>query len=156
MTRTSEVAVGVLQGITATTCDWHTRDVATVTFRDETATGKALHSFEVLHVPDSITVRELVRLRVREEVARYNAAPTSRFQGLVRPADAEVELNGYRLARPRRLDWEQQADAACAAFERNGFFVLVGDRQVEDLGETVDLNAAADVAFIKLVPLVGG
>ncbi len=131
----------MLQGITATTCDCHTRDVATVTFRDETATGKALHSFEVLHVPDSITVRELVRLRVREEVARYNAAPTSRFQGLVRPADAEVELNGYRLARPRRLDWEQQADAACAAFERNGFFAspavihVEGNVSCQDAGD---------------------
>ena len=135
---------------------WHTRQVATVTFRDETATGKALHSFQVLNVPDVITVRELVRLRVREEVARYNSAPTGRFQGLVRPADAEVELNGYRVAAPRRLDWEQQADAACAAFERNGFFVLVGDRQVVNLQETVELSAASDVAFIKLVPLVGG
>ena len=137
-------------------CDWHSQDMATVTFRDETATGKALFTFEVLDVPDSITVRELVRLRVREEIARYNSAPTSRFQGLVRPADAEVELNGYRLARPRRLDWEQQADAACAAFARNAFLVLVGDRQVEDLQETVELTAAADVAFVKLVQLVGG
>ena len=130
--------------------------MATVTFRDETATGKALSSFDVPDVPDSITVRDLVRLRVREEVARFNAAPTSRFQGLVRPADAEIDLNGYLLRRPRRLDWERQADVACEAFARNGFFVLVGDRQVEDLDEVVDLTAASDVAFVKLVQLVGG
>ncbi len=135
---------------------WQTLSVATVTFRDESATGKELHSFDVPDVPDTITVRELVRLRVREEVARYNAAPTARFQGLVRPQDAEVELNGYRLSKPRRLDWEEQADVACRAFKRNGFFVLVGDRQVEDLDEVVDLTAASDVAFVKLVPLVGG
>lgn len=115
-----------------------------------------MHSFDVPDVPDSITVRELVRLRVREEVARFNAAPTGRFQGLVRPSDAEVDLNGYRLTRPRRLDWERQADVACKAFARNGFFVLVGDRQVEDLEEVVDLTTACDVAFVKLVQLVGG
>ena len=130
--------------------------VATVTFRDETASGRSLYSFELPDIPDTITVRDLVRLRVREEVGRYNAAPTGRFHGLVRPQDAEVDLDGYRLSRPRRLNWEQQADIACTAFGRNGFFVLVGDRQVEDLDEVVDLTAASDVAFIKLVPLVGG
>ncbi|UOY01694.1 hypothetical protein [Blastococcus sp. PRF04-17] len=127
--------------------------MATVTFRDETATGKSLHSFDVPDVPDSITVRELVRLRVREEVARHNAAPGSEYRGLVRPADA---ADGARRHAPRRLDWEVQADVACWAFERNGFFVLVADRQVESLEEVVDLTVASDVAFVKLVPLVGG
>lgn len=133
-----------------------TRLMVTVTFRDESATGKALHSFDVPDVPDTITVRDLVRLRVREEVARFNAAPTQRFQGLVRPSDTEVDLNGYRFRAPRRLDWERQADIACQAFDRNGFFVLVGDRQVDDLNTVVDLTTASDVAFVKLVPLVGG
>jgi hypothetical protein len=132
--------------------------VATVTFRDETATGKSLRSFDVPDVPDSITVRDLVRLRVREEVARYNAAPSPHFGGLVRPedADADAEGTGYRLRAPRRLDWEAQADVACRSFERNGFFVLVADRQVESLDDVVDLTAASDVAFVRLVPLVGG
>jgi hypothetical protein len=130
--------------------------VATVTFRDETATGKPLHSFDVPDVPDSITVRELVRLRVREEVARFNAAPSSSFHGLVRPDDSDADGSGFRLRAPRRLDWETQADVACRSFERNGFFVLVADRQVESLDEVVDLTAASDVAFVKLVPLVGG
>ena len=130
--------------------------MVTVTFRDETATGKSLGSFDVPGVPDSVTVRELVRLRVREEVARHNAAPSEHFAGLVRPDDAEASGHGYRLRSTRRLDWEKQAEVACRAFERNGFFVLVADRQVEHLDEMVDLTAASDVAFVKLVPLVGG
>ena len=130
--------------------------MATVTFRDETATGKSLHTFDVPGVPDSITVRELVRLRVREEVARHNAAPTTRYTGLVRPEGADPEGSAYRLRSARRLEWETQADIACRAFERNGFFVLIADRQVESLDEVVDLTAASDVAFVKLVPLVGG
>ncbi|MEV4242111.1 hypothetical protein AB0J63_01750 [Streptosporangium canum] len=130
--------------------------MATVTFRDETATGKPLEEFMLPDLPENISARELVRLRVREEVARYNAAPAPRFNGLVRPADAEVELNGYRMGAGRRIDWEKQADAAERAFQRNGFLLLVGERQIDDLSEVIDLTVDPVVSFIKLVPLVGG
>ncbi|MFC4051823.1 hypothetical protein ACFOY4_19220 [Actinomadura syzygii] len=127
-----------------------------VTFRDETATGKPVAEVTVAGLPDRMTVRELIRLRVREEVARHNVRPSERFHGLVRPDGAEAELNGYRLPEPRRLDWERQAEIAERAFLGNGFFVLAGDRQVDDLDEEVDLTADPDLVFIKLVPLVGG
>jgi hypothetical protein len=126
-----------------------------MTIRDETAVGCAIGSI-VLDVPGTVTLRELIRLRVREEVARYNAQPTERFHGLVRPMQAEEDLNGYRMRTPTRIDWERQADTAVTAFARNGFFVLVGDRQVEDLDEELTLDEASDVAFVRLVPLVGG
>ncbi|MFI6450395.1 hypothetical protein ACIBF6_02485 [Streptosporangium amethystogenes] len=130
--------------------------MATVTFRDETAAGKPIEEFTLPDLPESISARELVRLRVREEVARYNAAPAARFNGLVRPEDAEVELNGYRMGTKRRIDWERQADAAERAFGRNGFLLLIGERQIEDLSELIDLTVDPVVSFIKLVPLVGG
>ncbi|GGQ41725.1 hypothetical protein BKA00_003009 [Actinomadura coerulea] len=127
-----------------------------VNFRDETAAGAPVASFQVAGLPDRMTVRELIRLRVREEVARHNARPSDRFHGLVRPDGAEAELNGYRLREPRRLDWERQADIAERAFLGNGFFVLAADRQVEDLDEEIDLTGDPDLVFIRLVPLVGG
>jgi len=130
--------------------------MATLVFRDETATGRELARFELSDQPEQLTVEEIIRLRVRDEVARHNAAPRPRFRGLVQPMDTEVELNGYRLATPRRLDWEKQADVAVRAFGRNGFLMFVGGRQVMDLGEIVDLGVAHDVAFVKLVQLVGG
>lgn len=130
--------------------------MAFVTFRDESATGKALDEFSLPDLPDRISARELVRLRVREEVARHNAAPSAHFRGLVKPTDAEAELNGYRMRAARRLDWEKQADAAEKAFARNGFILLIGDRQLDDLDEEVDLTAEPVVSFIKLIPLVGG
>ncbi|MGW2561777.1 hypothetical protein ACWCXB_21495 [Streptomyces sp. NPDC001514] len=130
--------------------------MATVTFRDETATGRPVAEWKVAGLPQRMTVRELIRLRVRDEVARFNASPSDRFHGLVRPDDAEAELNGYRLREPRRLDWERQAAIAERAFLSNGFFVLAGDRQVEHLDEDVDLTADAGLVFIKLVALVGG
>jgi hypothetical protein len=130
--------------------------VATVAFVDQTATGRELARFEVVDLPDTVSVRELIRLRVRDEVARYNAAPAAYFTGLVRPLDAEADVNGYRMRQVHLLDWVAQADTAVAAFARNGFFVLMGDRQLEDLDEEVDLSSANDVAFVKLVQLVGG
>jgi hypothetical protein len=60
------------------------------------------------------------------------------------------------MTRPRRVDWEQQAERALDAFARNGFFVLVGDRQVTDLDEELRLTADSDIRFIRLVQLVGG
>ncbi|MFD1543842.1 hypothetical protein [Nonomuraea guangzhouensis] len=130
--------------------------MALVTFRDETATGRALEEFSLPDLPERISARELVRLRVREEVARYNAAPSRHFHGLIKPSDAEAELNGYRMPTARKLNWERQADAAEAAFARNGFLLLVGDRQIEDLDTEIDLIADPVVSFVKLVPLVGG
>ncbi len=128
-----------------------------VTFRDETATGSPLAEFAVAGLPARMTVRELIRLRVREEVARYDAAPASdRFHGLVRPDGAEAGPDGRRPREPRRLDWERQAEIAERAFAANGFVVLAGDRQVEDLDEEVDLAADPELVFIRLVPLAGG
>ncbi|MFG1955114.1 hypothetical protein [Micromonospora sp. NPDC048830] len=130
--------------------------MATVMIRDETATGRAIDRWPLAGMPERMSARELVRLRVREEVARFNASQAEHFRGLVQPTDAEATLNGYRTARGRRLDWERQADAACAAFARNGFVLLVGDHQVEDLDEEIDLRSDPELAFVRLVPLVGG
>ncbi|MFC4019270.1 hypothetical protein ACFOW4_15160 [Micromonospora sp. GCM10011542] len=130
--------------------------MATVMVRDETATGRAIAQWPLAGLPERISARELVRLRVREEVARFNAEQAEHFRGLVQPTGTEATLNGYRVTRGRRLDWERQAEAACDAFARNGFVLLVGDRQIEDLDEEIDLRSDADIAFVRLVALVGG
>ena len=106
--------------------------------------------------PSRITLRDLIRTRVREEVARFNAEPTRERRLLVQPVDAEVSVNGYRLKEPRRLDWEEQARVAVEAFQRNGFFVIVGDHQVTELDEELDLDTDTEVSFLRLTPLVGG
>lgn len=124
--------------------------------RDETTSGKVTHELVLTDVPGRFTVRELIRTRVREEVARHNAAGGEIFRGLVQPTGAEQELDGWRLPEPRRLDWEEQADVAVEAFTANGFFVLVDDHQATDLDEELAVTASTDVAFVRLTPLVGG
>ena len=130
--------------------------MATLTIHDRTAVGRDIESFVIDDLPDRITVRDLIRTRVRDEVARYNLKPAERFRGLVAPEGAVQEMLGYRLRSPRRIDWEVQADAAVDAFGRNGFFLLLNGRQVTDLDEEIAVADTRDVAFVKLVQLVGG
>jgi hypothetical protein len=127
-----------------------------VTIKDTSGTGREVASVTLDGIDDRITLRDLVRTRVREEVARYNAAQGEYFAGLVMPDGAEAAPGGFRMPKPRRLDWEQQAEHAIDAFSRNGFFVLVGDRQVTDLDEELSLTADSDIRFIRLVRLAGG
>jgi hypothetical protein len=130
--------------------------MATLTIEDRTATGTPIGHIDLPDVPDRITLRDLIRLRVREEVARYNLRPVEEFQGLVQPEGAEPVGRAFRLRQPRRLDWEKQAGVACESFERNGFFVLVNRKQVTELDDTIELVGSVDIGFIKLTPLVGG
>lgn len=147
----------------------------TLTVRDETATGQAMHSIELEFLTERITVRELIRSRVYQEVKDHNvraaqsaAARSSGssepptqvgaqpFRGLVTPTDTERELNTAARREPRQIDWKKQFDVATSAFERNGFLILVDDRQAESLDEEIEIRPATNVSFVKLVPLVGG
>jgi len=128
----------------------------TLTVHDRTAIGRDLDAFAIENLPDRVTIRELIRTRVRDEVARHNLAPRALFRGLVAPDGAAQEALGYRLRTPHRIDWERQADVALDAFGRNGFFILVNGRQVSDLDEEISVGETQDVAFVKLVQLIGG
>lgn len=123
---------------------------------DETMFGDRSNALTLDFLTETITVSELIRERVYEEVRQYNAAMPEYFRGLVQPANAEATLNGHRLRERRRVDWEKQCQLALEAFERNGFFILVDDRQVESLDETITIAPTTQVSFVKLVPLVGG
>jgi len=131
-------------------------DMGIVMFVDETTSGSRSDGWALEIAEERLTVRELIRRRVFQEVAEYNARRPEVFQGLVQPADAERVLNGYALRTPRRIDPETQTDLALKAFAGNGFLVLVGDRQVTEPDEEIDLVLGTEVTFLKLVPLVGG
>jgi hypothetical protein len=128
----------------------------TLTIEDRTATGRPVGRIDLPNVPERVTLRDLIRLRVREEVARYNLNPGPEFTGLVRPSDAEPAARGYRMHTPRPIDWVRQADIAIESFGRNGFFVMVNGTQETSLDAEISLSGQLDVWFVKLVPLVGG
>ena len=125
---------------------------------DETTGGRRQPAWALEILEERISVRELIRRRVFQEVAEFHArqAGDEVFHGLVQPGDAERELNGFRVRPGTRIDPEAQSAAALAAFERNGFVVLVGDRQAEDLDDEIPVASGVEVTFLKLVALVGG
>lgn len=130
--------------------------MATLTVFDETTSGDRLPGISLDFLTDRISVRELIRKRVYEEVQEFNLKEPEHFRGLVQPTDAERVLNGYKLRKRRKIDWEQQYARAVEAFERNGFLVLVDDRQAESLDEEIEIRIDTQVSFLRLVPLVGG
>ena len=126
-----------------------------LTVRDEgTAPPREQHRVTLELPATSVTVRELLRRRIEQEVAEFNAGRAQTFRGLVTPHPAERALNPERA--PRRIDADKQVAAAVEAFERTRLLVLVDDRQVEDLDEELELRPDSDVSFVKLVPLAGG
>jgi hypothetical protein len=128
----------------------------TLTVRDETTSGGTLHEFALEVLTERLTVRELIRSRVYQEVQDYNRLQPPVFRGLVQPTDAEQALNGYKLPKPRTIDWKKQFDKAIEAFEANGILVLVDDRQAESLDEEIVVRPDTRVSFLRLTMLVGG
>ena len=128
----------------------------TITVHDETLTGQSIGEYPIDLLTERVSVRELIRSRVYQEVQDYNRKQPETFRGLVQPSDAEQTLNGYKVRKGREIDWHKQFDKACEAFERNGFFVLVDNRQPDSLDEEVTVTSGTRVSFVKLVPLVGG
>lgn len=96
---------------------------------DTTAAGTETARLLLDDVPSPIRLRDLIHHRVREEVVRSGVSSG---------------------------DWQVEAEVAVRAFGRNGFFVFVGDRQVEDLDEELTLAEADVVSFVRLVALAGG
>jgi len=117
---------------------------------------------------EKLTVRELIRQRIYQEVDDYNRQLDSKKQSefpklLVTPTGVESLLNREtrensekNRQRRQKINWEKQYELACQGFNSNAFFVLVDDRQAEDLEESFQVAIDTDLTFVKLVPLVGG
>src|SRR5215475_1792900 len=111
---------------------------ATLTVHDETTSGQKTNTFTLECLTERMSVRELLRARIYQEVQDYNQKEPECFRGLVEPTNAERVLNGYKLRARRKIDWQEQFERSLQAFERNGFFVIVGNKQAESLDEQFD------------------
>ena len=127
-----------------------------LTIRDEAPSGEALREWALEVATESLTIRELIRSRVYQEVQDYNVRQGTVFQGLVQPDEAEKTLNGWKLRKPRLLDWKRQFDRAVEAFEKKQILILVNDRQAERLDEEVVIELDTRVTFLRRTVLVGG
>lgn len=112
---------------------------------DESAFGETLAEFSLTFDTHSITVREIISERVRDEVDRINANPCN-------ATDVEHLLVKYG----KELDAEQAIKQALDAFDQNEFFVLFDNTQTNDPDYIVDVRETDKVSFVKLTRLVGG
>ncbi len=128
----------------------------TLLVKDETATGKIITETTLELQSDRVSVRDIIEARVVAEVEKYNAQAGEYFNGLVQPTEAERTLNGFRMRDRKFVDPEKQVYVALDAFQKNSYFVLVDDQQVESLTQEVQIRPNSSVSFVQLVPLVGG
>ncbi len=132
---------------------------AVLDVKDESTSGTIHRRFTLQFPTENITVRELIRERVYQEVDDYNRKSSEGggvFQGLIQPTDAEVALNGFKLKKRRQIDWKPQYEKACDAYTKNQILILAGDRQTSSLDETIQITRGTEVTFLRLVMLVGG
>ena len=126
--------------------------------KDETFAGDILNEIELeIAEQEEITVKDIIEMRVEREVENYNRRVEDKFfNGLVAPTDAEKTLNGYKMKRKAKIDAEMQVYVALAAFQKNGYFVLIDDVQCESLNQIVKIGENTKISFLKLTPLIGG
>jgi hypothetical protein len=129
----------------------------TLTIKDETMTGSLLNAIELNFMADIVTVKDIIESRVNAEVKKFNKQRDIVFNGFVQPSNAERQLNGsFRVREHKPIDAEKQVYVALEAFQRNGFFVLINDKQAETLEQAIVLRKDMTISFVKLTPLVGG
>jgi hypothetical protein len=133
---------------------------ATLTVLDETASGRVYQEVPLEFPCEKITVRELIRQRVYQEVRDFNLRQEQVFRGLVQPTDAERVLNGavdeYHLKEHRRIEWKPQFEKALEAFKHSGFLVLIDDKRAASLDQEFVIGPKTQVSFVKLTIIVGG
>src|SRR5262245_66416343 len=129
---------------------------ASLTSRDETLNGESLSEWALEVLTERLTVRELIRSRVYQEVQDHNRQCAEVFRGFIQPEGAEKVLNGWKLKKSREIDWKKQFDRGVEAFERNQVLILVNDRQAESLEEEIEVGPETRVTFLRMMWLVGG
>jgi hypothetical protein len=137
---------------------WRMQMSRLLTIKDESIYGSFgdRYVFKLSLKTDRLTVRELIRTRVEREVAEYNTRQSDKPYGLLHARETEPGRHNDRPRKFQPLDWQEQFDKAVQAFQRNGFIILVDQRQVESLDAWIEVKPETEVTFLKLVALVGG
>lgn len=127
-----------------------------ILIRDETPSGTCLQEWSLEVLTERITVRELIRSRVYQEVQDFNRQNSSEFHGLIQPHDSTLTARGFQIGKHRQIDWQEQFARATEAFERGQILLLINDRQAESLDEEIVITPQTEVSFLRLTLLVGG
>src|SRR5262245_18364754 len=137
---------------------WRMQMSTTLTMKDESIYSSFgdRYVFKLSLKTYRLTVRELIRARVEREMAEYKTRRSDKLYGLLQAQETEQAQNNARPRKFQSLDCQEQFDKAVQAFLRNGFILLVDQRQVESLDTWIEVKPETEVTFLKLVALVGG
>ena len=78
----------------------------TIQIIDEEVPGKSLDQFSLEVFTDRMTVRELIRSRVHQQIKDRNLDRSKVFHGIIEPTQDEQMLNGERTQHAKLLDWK--------------------------------------------------
>ena len=130
---------------------------ATLTFTDETANGTKLRSFTLESLSEEMSAREIIRARIYQEVQDYNLNQPEYFHRAGRAHRCRTHRQWPQdQGTPQGRLGKTISAGLTPLSSRNGFFMLVDDRQAENLDQRFVVKVDTEVTFVKLVPLVGG
>ena len=125
-----------------------------VQISDEVIGGDAV-TWQLELADEELTVRELIRSRVYQEVQDANLKRQNQHQLLITLANP-AESSGKRTQAIGNIDWRNHFEQAVVAYDAGRFLLLVDDHQTESLDEVVKVGQLSQITFLKLFPLVGG
>jgi len=128
-----------------------------VTIQDQEIGGPITHEMVIEFLTEEITLRELIKSRVYQEVKDANAAKDDLPMPMLKLTEIEKSLNPFKKTKKSRaVDFQEQYEKAIDAFKKSRFFVLVDDHQPTKLDERIVLKPDTKINFIRLVYLAGG
>lgn len=68
----------------------------------------------------------------------------------------ETLLNTDKPKRHKMIDQVAAVQTALKAFEAGRYFLIINDRQIEEIDRVIELTPATEAVFLRLTPLVGG
>jgi len=117
----------------------------------------------------TLTVAELIRLTVAEQIAALSVQhwleQVSVREVLDRQYLSERDIRQQaregaivmpQACKPPDLDVGVESERALKGFETRAFRVLHNGVMLQSLDDTVELSPPSTVAFIRLIPLIGG
>jgi hypothetical protein len=122
-------------------------------------------------VGERITVRALILRTVEEQVRDVNGRRELTRQEVLRQFarqyQTEDEIRALRTesgqaafptrsTKPRTINVEQAQKQALEGFRSGRFVVFVGDEQMANLDQPIELRTATKVQFLRVLPLQGG
>lgn len=128
-----------------------------IMIQDQIVGGPITHQMMIDFLTEQITLRNLIKSRVYQEVKDANAKRSISGTAIFALSATEAMLNEMKKPREfKPIEFQPEYDKAIDAFLKGRYFVLVDKHQPADLDEMIVLRPDTKLNFIKLVLLAGG